>query len=79
MMDTPPESPQTSDMSPNRNDPCPCGSGKKYKHCHGKAASIPTSSEEVAWRRLRAVLDGFPNTMLRFIHAAYGEAALHEA
>lgn len=19
----------------NRNDPCPCGSGKKYKHCHG--------------------------------------------
>jgi preprotein translocase subunit SecA len=21
-----------------RNDPCPCGSGKKYKHCHGKGA-----------------------------------------
>jgi preprotein translocase subunit SecA len=20
-----------------RNDPCPCGSGKKYKQCHGKA------------------------------------------
>ena len=19
-----------------RNDKCPCGSGKKYKHCHGK-------------------------------------------
>jgi preprotein translocase subunit SecA len=19
-----------------RNDPCPCGSGRKYKHCHGK-------------------------------------------
>ncbi|MDR1863677.1 MAG: YchJ family protein [Treponema sp.] len=19
-----------------RNDPCPCGSGKKYKHCHGR-------------------------------------------
>ncbi|MBI3885473.1 MAG: SEC-C domain-containing protein [Opitutae bacterium] len=19
-----------------RNDPCPCGSGKKFKHCHGK-------------------------------------------
>ncbi|WP_421952362.1 SEC-C metal-binding domain-containing protein [Pelagibacterium sp.] len=18
-----------------RNDPCPCGSGKKFKHCHG--------------------------------------------
>ena len=21
-----------------RNDPCPCGSGKKYKQCHGKDA-----------------------------------------
>jgi preprotein translocase subunit SecA len=21
-----------------RNDLCPCGSGKKYKHCHGKLA-----------------------------------------
>jgi preprotein translocase subunit SecA len=20
----------------SRNAPCPCGSGKKYKHCHGK-------------------------------------------
>jgi preprotein translocase subunit SecA len=24
--------------SPGRNDPCPCGSGKKFKHCHGKLA-----------------------------------------
>lgn len=22
-----------------RNDPCPCGSGKKYKHCHGRGLS----------------------------------------
>ncbi|PTW50469.1 preprotein translocase subunit SecA [Rhodovulum kholense] len=22
--------------NPNRNDPCPCGSGKKFKHCHGQ-------------------------------------------
>jgi preprotein translocase subunit SecA len=21
-----------------RNDPCPCGSGKKFKQCHGKLA-----------------------------------------
>jgi hypothetical protein len=21
---------------PRRNDPCPCGSGKKFKHCHGR-------------------------------------------
>jgi preprotein translocase subunit SecA len=24
------------DRKVGRNDPCPCGSGKKYKHCHGK-------------------------------------------
>jgi hypothetical protein len=23
-----------------RNDPCPCGSGKKYKNCHGRAAQV---------------------------------------
>jgi uncharacterized protein YecA (UPF0149 family) len=23
---------------PGRNDPCPCGSGKKFKKCHGAAA-----------------------------------------
>jgi preprotein translocase subunit SecA len=25
-----------SDAKPKRNDPCPCGSGKKYKQCCGK-------------------------------------------
>lgn len=24
------------DKKVGRNDPCPCGSGKKYKHCHGQ-------------------------------------------
>jgi len=23
-----------------RNEPCPCGSGKKYKHCHVRARNI---------------------------------------
>ena len=26
----------TAKKTPGRNDPCPCGSGKKYKHCCGK-------------------------------------------
>jgi preprotein translocase subunit SecA len=25
-----------------RNDPCPCGSGKKYKKCHGAASQVAT-------------------------------------
>lgn len=28
--------PVIADPKINRNDPCPCGSGKKYKACHGK-------------------------------------------
>src|SRR5512144_2899545 len=33
---------------PSRNDPCPCGSGRRYKHCHGAladgAAAAPAAS-----------------------------------
>jgi preprotein translocase subunit SecA len=32
------ETPPTQPPAPakvGRNDPCPCGSGKKYKKCHG--------------------------------------------
>jgi preprotein translocase subunit SecA len=27
-----------------RNDPCPCGSGKKYKKCHGAAVPVPAAT-----------------------------------
>ena len=30
------KTPVTADDGPGRNDPCPCGSGKKYKKCHGR-------------------------------------------
>jgi len=29
--------PQVGGKKPKRNEPCPCGSGKKYKHCCGKS------------------------------------------
>ena len=28
--------PIVKEKMPNRNDPCPCGSGKKFKNCHGR-------------------------------------------
>ena len=31
--------PIVKDKMPGRNDPCPCGSGKKFKNCHGKGIS----------------------------------------
>jgi hypothetical protein len=30
--------PITVEEKVGRNEPCPCGSGKKYKHCHGRVA-----------------------------------------
>ena len=30
-----PQPPRIVGQAPSRNDPCPCGSGKKYKRCHG--------------------------------------------
>ncbi|MDE5958094.1 MAG: SEC-C domain-containing protein [Muribaculaceae bacterium] len=31
-----PKQPAKAEPKVGRNDPCPCGSGKKYKNCHGK-------------------------------------------
>ena len=31
-----PRTPIVRDKMPGRNDPCPCGRGKKFKNCHGK-------------------------------------------
>ncbi len=66
-------------MNVGRNDPCPCGSGKKYKRCHGRAAETPSSAEDATWRRLRASLDGFPTVMLRFVGKVYGPGVVDEA
>lgn len=64
---------------PGRNQACPCGSGRKFKHCHGNKARSRTSPEDRTWRHLRRVLDGHPTTMLRFIQEVYGPGALQEA
>ena len=65
-------------MKPGRNDRCPCGSGKKYKHCC-LAASTVASPQDLLWRRVRRELQGFPERMLNFVAAAYGHEAIDEA
>ena len=64
-----------------RNDPCFCGSGKKYKHCClvKLAPAQPEGPAELAWRRLRRVLDGHAAEMLRYVKNAYGPGAIDEA
>jgi tetratricopeptide (TPR) repeat protein len=42
-----------------RNDPCPCGSGKRYKHCHGatpESAAAARATEPASAERLAAAL-----------------------
>lgn len=41
--------------SPLRNAPCPCGSGKKYKHCCGATANVPATSAPPAPKTRRDV------------------------
>ena len=31
-----PKAPEMTEDKVGRNDPCPCGSGKKFKNCHGQ-------------------------------------------
>jgi hypothetical protein len=35
-------------MKIGRNKPCPCGSGKKYKRCHGQSGPLPVGSADFA-------------------------------
>ena len=67
-------------MKLGRNDPCPCGSGKKYKYCClGPERQTPESPEELTWRRVRRATEGFPKTMMRFVAEVYGAGGLDEA
>ena len=45
-------------VAPRRNAPCPCGSGKRYKDCHGAFAApdYALAGERESRRRLDAAL-----------------------
>lgn len=67
-------------MKTGRNDPCPCGSGRKYKHCCLMSSRVAAADmpEDLMWRRLRHRLQEFQRDILRFIDHSYGPAALAE-
>jgi len=67
-------------MKIGRNDPCHCGSGKKYKHCHLLKDS-QIAPEEMVWRRLRRVIDDgeLMRQTSEFLVEHYGLDALDEA
>jgi hypothetical protein len=49
-----------------RNKPCPCGSGRKYKHCHGRPTAEPAApidvrrmmTQRMAEERIREIQQG---------------------
>jgi hypothetical protein len=46
-------------MNPGRNDPCPCGSGQKYKKCCGAVVPIQASARSRACGTCTACCDGW--------------------
>jgi hypothetical protein len=67
-------------MNAGRNDPCTCGSGKKYKHCCLKAANdADGEADDLVWRRLRRANEGLVAKQMRFLIEAYGDNAINEA
>ena len=62
---------------PGRNDPCSCGSGKKYKKC-----CLPNEVPSVAsltWLKMRRTEGELVPTLLKYAVKSYGEDALGEA
>jgi hypothetical protein len=66
-------------MKIGRNEPCPCGSGKKYKVCCGAAASDAESPQLLAWRRLNRGVENYAMQLLTYIAESYGPGAVAEA
>ena len=61
---------------PGRNDPCPCGSGKKYKKCHGVTSAVTADSVYDRMRRLDAEAG---RHIMKFAAERYGDRSLAAA
>lgn len=65
-------------MGPERNQPCPCGSGEKYKKCCLQKNSLVTQ-EDFFWRRLSKERDELIKLKFRFAREYYIPTAMDEA
>ncbi|MGH9422855.1 MAG: YecA family protein [Thermoanaerobaculia bacterium] len=59
-------------MTVGRNDTCPCGSGKKFKKCHGKPESATTPSEDSPSNPLQELNSELIERMLKFSKSRVG-------
>ena len=68
--------PRILTMEVGRNDPCPCGSGKKFKRCCGAPRTDPL---ELAAGAVRAIQDAAEMKVVRLIRAELGDDAFGNA
>jgi hypothetical protein len=61
-----------------RNDPCPCGSGKKYKRCCLTNEWAPPTSHDSPWSRQRDASNRLTDEMMKVAGRRFGER-IHEA
>ncbi len=59
-----------------RNDPCPCGSGKKYKKCHGAMIPRHPASD---YDRIRRLDGETTDSILRYGKQQFGESIIEKA
>jgi hypothetical protein len=52
-------------MKPGRNDPCPCGSGKKYKHCCAREDATAAPMLRVVGRDTRSEVEALVEQAIR--------------
>jgi hypothetical protein len=67
-------------MDPGRNEPCPCGSGKKFKHCCLRAElGAAETPQQTLHRRVRAAIQNLTQDLLRFVDKYQGRECFAEA
>src|SRR5437588_5400783 len=69
-------------MKIGRNDPCPCGSGKKYKRCcmvNDEAAQTTNRTLDNEWLKLRQTEGEMVHLLLHVARDWYGEDFLKHA
>ena len=64
-------------MKVGRNQPCPCGSGKKYKKCCLRKATVPAPT--LYYRRLSEAHDRIADRLIAHAERIFGDEAVHVA
>ncbi|MBK6734331.1 MAG: SEC-C domain-containing protein [bacterium] len=62
-------------MSIDRNQPCPCGSGRKYKKCCLPKQQVTAAPVEAGWLRMRRTEGELVERIMALFHRDYGRVA----